>query len=330
MKQYSIKDAFKALNILNESEEFTVTNSTEMSNLNDFMNNDNESNIEQVIDINAETEEELKTSYVGNIIIKCPACNTNFYKEPDEVKFVEDEDEDSEDNDKHVDDLQYCNEGEECHICGNSSGYIVIGKVAPLDEGDTEEDVEVEKELEVDEETKDIEDETDIEDDESDNDVEDVKDLVDDILDNEKDEEDNKETNESFNLTVNEFDEKSFDSLVQKYLNENYENVESYKTINGDVDTFRNKLIIEGIINFKNGKNRKTKFIFEAKYLNKKNVVKFCGINESFTKAKRPYTLSAKINEDTLVCNRLVYNYKVNNLNESIKVAGAVNNKIID
>jgi hypothetical protein len=80
--------------------------------------------IEKIVDLEAESEEDLLPSYVGKMIIQCPQCMTLFYKnEEDIVKSETDE--------------ETVNVAEVCQHCGNESGYTLIGKV----EGVSEEEV---------------------------------------------------------------------------------------------------------------------------------------------------------------------------------------------
>lgn len=72
--------------------------------------------IEKIVDLDAESPEDLLTSYVGKYIIQCPQCMTLFYKNPEDV--VESED-----------DPTTVNVEEVCQHCGNDSGYTLIGKV---------------------------------------------------------------------------------------------------------------------------------------------------------------------------------------------------------
>ena len=72
--------------------------------------------IEKIVDLNAETADELLPSYVGKIVIQCPQCMTLFYKNPEDI-------EKSEENPDVV------NINEICQHCGNASGYTLIGKV---------------------------------------------------------------------------------------------------------------------------------------------------------------------------------------------------------
>lgn len=75
--------------------------------------------IEKIVDLNAESPEDLLMSYVGKIIVQCPQCMTLFYKDPEDV--VEDEN-----------DPTTVNVDEACQHCGNESGYTLVGKVGEV------------------------------------------------------------------------------------------------------------------------------------------------------------------------------------------------------
>jgi hypothetical protein len=95
--------------------------------------------IEKIVDLDAESPEDLLTSYVGKFIIQCPQCMTLFYKNPEDVENSED-------------DEAIVNVNEVCQHCGNESGYTLVGKVGEatpeeMDNFDT-------SELEVPEETE--------------------------------------------------------------------------------------------------------------------------------------------------------------------------------
>ena len=77
--------------------------------------------IEKIVDLEAETEEDLLPSYVGKLIIQCPQCMTLFYKNEEDIER-------SEENPDVV------NLNEPCQHCGNSSGYTLIGKVDTVGE----------------------------------------------------------------------------------------------------------------------------------------------------------------------------------------------------
>ena len=75
--------------------------------------------IEKIVDLDAESPEDLLPSYVGKVIIQCPQCMTLFYKNPEDI-------EKSEENPDVV------NINEICQHCGNASGYTLIGKVGEV------------------------------------------------------------------------------------------------------------------------------------------------------------------------------------------------------
>lgn len=106
------------------------------------------------------------------------------------------------------------------------------------------------------------------------------------------------------------FDEEKFDRLVKKYLKETYSNVDSYRTIGGGVIDETNQLVIEGIIKFNSGKEKDTKFVFEAKEFNKKGQLKLVGINEMFSN-KRAFTLVGNLDNNKLLSESLAYHYTI-------------------
>lgn len=81
--------------------------------------------IEKIVDLNAESPEDLLPSYVGKVIMQCPQCMTLFYKNPEDI-------EPSEENPDVV------NLNEPCQHCGNTSGYTLIGKVGAVTEDDAD------------------------------------------------------------------------------------------------------------------------------------------------------------------------------------------------
>lgn len=104
--------------------------------------------IEKIVDLDAESPEDLQPTYVGKTIIQCPQCLTLFYKDPADIIV-------SEENPDIV------NVDEVCQHCGNDSGYTIIGKVAeeevPVDELPQEaipEDIPEENDAEVEDEAE--------------------------------------------------------------------------------------------------------------------------------------------------------------------------------
>lgn len=80
--------------------------------------------IEKIVDLDADSPEDLLPSYVGKVIVQCPQCMTLFYKNPEDI-------EKSEENPDVV------NVNEICQHCGNASGYTVIGKVDSVQPDET-------------------------------------------------------------------------------------------------------------------------------------------------------------------------------------------------
>ena len=109
--------------------------------------------IEKIVDLDAESPDDLLTSYVGKLIIQCPQCMTLFYKNPEDVEESEE-------------DAETVNVNEVCQHCGNESGYTLIGKVgeaAPEEfaevpaESEVAEEENLDLDTSVDEETADME-----------------------------------------------------------------------------------------------------------------------------------------------------------------------------
>ena len=112
-------------------------------------------------------------------------------------------------------------------------------------------------------------------------------------------------------IKLEDFDEVNFDKLVNRYLKENYHNVDSYSTVDAGIDNSTNRISVEGIIKFKSGKEKTTKFIFEAKEVTHKKQLKLVGINETFTKGKA-FTLVGTFNNNKLLSESLSYHYSIN------------------
>ena len=81
--------------------------------------------IEKIVDLDAQSPEDLLTSYVGKYIMQCPQCMTLFYKDKEDI--VESEE-----------DTNTVNIGEACQHCGNEAGYTLVGKVGEAEEASQE------------------------------------------------------------------------------------------------------------------------------------------------------------------------------------------------
>lgn len=131
-------EAFEALDALNE-ETFAVSDDG-VEKLDTFMqDNEDSDDIVDVIDPEAETEEDIQDSYVGKVILDCSVCHSKIYKDKTDVTIDEEQ--------------QLANVGEDCPYCYTSDGFKVIGEVAPFADKDEEIDDVKEEEEEVVEES---------------------------------------------------------------------------------------------------------------------------------------------------------------------------------
>lgn len=162
----------------------------------------------------------------------------------------------------------------------------------------------------------------------------DVEDAVE--LNDEEDEEEIPEeefSDEDFDLEepesdedFEEFDEESFDELGESYLKRCYENVTSFKTSNISLNESK-EFIIEGKIGFDSGNEKDTQFVFSPK-TSENGKLKLEGYNKQISKGKKTFKLNCSVNDKSLVCESLNYNYKgKNDLNESVRVYGTVKRK---
>ena len=327
-----LSEAFKKLDFLTE-EEFSLQDTAGIDDMDQLLKTP-ASNIANVIDPEAETEDELEDTYIGKVILHCPVCNSMIYKDLEDI--VKDDVE------------EVVNIGEECPYCYTSEGFKVIGIVSPFEEEQEEEqedetedtaEEEEEPEEQVDEELTEefekvevatenqkvtldadddgkltieaepVEDEEDGEDEEEEV-LAPVPDEVADEIDataNNSESED-----EEVEYDVEDFDSDSFDELGESYLRSVYENVSSYKTT--DVSSKGNTLVVEGLIKFNSGKMKPTKFVFEASTATKNNKLRFIGENKQITRGRKAFTITGKLNENkSFITERFNYNYMTKN-----------------
>ena len=86
MSQY-LSEAFKKLDTLNE-ETFSVTDSG-LQDFVKFTEDDEDENIIDIIDVEAETNEDLEDSYIGKVILDCCVCHSKLYKDTEEYIMYE-------------------------------------------------------------------------------------------------------------------------------------------------------------------------------------------------------------------------------------------------
>ena len=328
-----LSEAFKKLDFLTE-EDFSLYNNDSIDNMGQLLA-DPGTPAQDVIDPEAETEDELQDTYIGKVILHCPVCNSLIYKDLEDI--VKDD----------LDDV--VNIGEECPYCYTSEGFKVIGIVSPFEETSEEEEQEdetedtaeeeEEPEEQVDEElteefekvevatenqkvTLDADDDGKLtieaepvedEEDEEDEEEEVLAPVPDEVADEIDATANNSESeDEEVEYDVEDFDSDSFDELGESYLKSVYENVSSYKTT--DVSSKGNTLVVEGLIKFNSGKMKPTKFVFEASTATKNNKLRFIGENKQITRGRKAFTITGKLNENkSFITERFNYNYMTKN-----------------
>ena len=328
---------------LKESQQFALRDKDEMADAKEILTaNKEEEKVEQIVDVNAETVDDLKKSYIGSTILQCPVCRTMIYKDPKDLVKPEGETAEGE---------KLYNVGEDCPHCGAKDGFELIGQVAALNvatevkpeppmvqpaEGQPVEEKPAEqpKEEQPIEEIKSEEEQVQVEltPEQPKEEKKDKKKkskasfipeepVAESLVETKKEVKEDKMSEKYQDVVLENLNESKFDRLVKKYLSEVYDNIQLYTTTQGKIDNSSNKIIIEGKITFKSGVIKDTKFVFEAKEITKKGKIKFVGINETFTK-KKAFTLVGSVEGDNLLSESLTYSYKV----DTKKVYGQVKN----
>lgn len=139
------------------------------------------------------------------------------------------------------------------------------------------------------------------------------------VVEEEPVEEPIEETGEE-DVALDEVDEEGLDELGESYMKAVYENVESFKTTN--VSANDTHIVVEGLIKFASGTERKTGFIFEAHTV-RDNKVNFKGCNEHFSKDRNSFTLNCSVVDRKLLPESLSYNYNV----DGREISGTVTRK---
>ena len=277
---------------MRESDKTDVTDKDAIKKKTDTEDSSDGEEVEKVVDTDADNDSELKKSYVGDIILQCPVCHTFIYKDESEIVHGDSSSDDKGDDDKSkTDDVELVNSGDECPHCGSKDGFKIIGKVAPLS-ADEKDDSE-----------------------EDDSDADEHEDA-------DKPEEKESDKNESF--TFKSVDDTRFDYLVERYLDNIYSNVSSYKTSHGYSSKDGKAVKLEGLITFNSGKTMKTSFILENCGNTKRGNVRLVGMNETFSKSRRAFQIIGKVSKDNFLSESFIYNYNVNRDHTSHRVYGRV------
>ena len=147
MNRTYLQEAFHAMQLL-EEEDFRLDDAG-IKDILDFKDHDELNDIIDVVDPEAESEEEVKDSYVGDVILMCEVCKSPIFKAPEDVVIEEGSD--------------LANIEDECPICHSQDGFKIIGSICPYQE-DPEFKIEVEDKPVEDEIDDEVESEDDTED----------------------------------------------------------------------------------------------------------------------------------------------------------------------
>lgn len=131
MSQY-INEAFKQFRLL-ESEDLDLS-PTGLDTLDTYMNQAMSDEDIDIIDLEAEAEEDLKKSYIGKVICDCNVCHSNIFYNKEDIVIDED---------------GVVNPEDECPYCMSLDGYTIVGEIKPYEEGVIEEEPEDDIDLDV-------------------------------------------------------------------------------------------------------------------------------------------------------------------------------------
>lgn len=141
-KNAYITEAFKQFNSLVEEDEELVTKEempiydVDSERMHDFLDVVGDDSDIDIIDLEAEAEEDLKQSYVGKVILDCNVCHSNIFINREDVVVDEDGN---------------ANIELECPYCMSNEGYTIIGQVEPYSKEEEEPEEEIEDETEIEE-----------------------------------------------------------------------------------------------------------------------------------------------------------------------------------
>lgn len=276
---------------LQEEVKANLMDKEEVEKAKEYLEADSKEPVEQIVDVDAETVDDLKDSYIGNVILRCPTCKSLSYRKPEAIK-------------KDEETGKY-NVEETCTHCGAEGGFEIVGQVATADVNTEEPATKtgVDEPEAVEDKTTEIN--------------------IDAVEEQPAEEEKKEESLEKKTTTVieesketevcEELDETTFDTLVNNYINEVYDDVEKYTST--DCKQLENKdIVIEGNLKFKNGTEKQVSFTLSEskKSAIKENKIRYVCTNEALTKTPKAFSLVCNKNENKLVCESLGYKYTVN------------------
>ena len=244
---------------------------------------------EKIVDVDANTIDQLKDSYIGNAILQCPVCRTLVYKKPDDLRKDEGTPEGT-----PQDDVLY-NVGEDCPHCGSDAGFNLVGQVADADVPEQpEEQTTGAQEPEEGQGEEGGEPEPDEAEPEGEAGGEPARRTS------------GAAEDDGFS-GVESLDDERLDSLVEQFLESTYSNVKSYHTVSGGVSPER--LVVEGVVEFNSGKRRNTKFEFFSPASTKGGRVRLVGSNPMFSPKAKAFGLLGKVEGGSFLGESFFYDY---------------------
>lgn len=128
-------------------------------------------------------------------------------------------------------------------------------------------------------------------------------------------------------VDMDDFDEESFDELGESYFKSAYSNIDSYKT--SCVKAEGKRMVIEGVIKFKSGKEKSTSFVLESKEITKSGKSRFIGENMQICKGKKAFALNGTINGGRFISESFNYDYRTKDIKtgKSKRISGTVKKK---
>lgn len=108
-------------------------------------------------------------------------------------------------------------------------------------------------------------------------------------------------------VDVEQVDDEKLESLGESYLKENYSNVKSFKVTKARKT--KNGFVVQGLIKFNSGKQRKTRFKFEAYSKTRQGKYRFLGENLSLAGKKKAFELTCQIKRKSIIPESLKYDY---------------------
>ena len=107
----NLTEAFKELDAL--TEDIFDVDEAGIKSLKDFTDINDADDSVQVIDLDADSEDELQDSYAGKVVLDCCVCHSKIFKDPADVIIQDD----------------LANVDEECPYCATPGGFKVIGQI---------------------------------------------------------------------------------------------------------------------------------------------------------------------------------------------------------